>query len=183
MSSDPTNSLASVDTGKLIVEVLSRIDSICQAISHSGQTRPISIQSLGSGWGDMVDMHLFAARDKPIRQRVQIGKHLVSNCIKLYLLQMDDTHRLAHFRPLVNAMATAYAHFVRKDDAEATQAERDESNKYAAELVQMFTSDVLPWMFDYLSGGPQSAVESVLSSVGVDETESGLGSLLSMWRK
>lgn len=62
--------LSSVDTGKLIVEVLSRIDSIAQAISHSGQTTPISIEKLGQGWGDMIDMHSFAAREKPMRQRV-----------------------------------------------------------------------------------------------------------------
>ena len=98
-------------------------------------------------------------------------------------MSMDDTHRIAHFRPLMNAMATAYAHFVRKDDAEATDAERAESNQHAQALVNLFTSDVLPWIFDYLSGGPQTAVESMLDSAGIDDSQTGLGSLLGMWRQ
>ena len=58
-------SLSSVPTSSLIAEVLSRIDSVAHGVTMTGQEVPMSIDTLAEGWGSIIDMHIFAANNKP----------------------------------------------------------------------------------------------------------------------
>jgi len=50
---------------------------------------------LSNGWGDIIDRHTHAARGRDIKTRALVERHLISNCIKFYLMCIDDTHRAA----------------------------------------------------------------------------------------
>jgi hypothetical protein len=97
---------------------------------------PLSIEMLSNGWGDIVDRHVRASKGRDLRTRCLVGRHLISNCIKFYLMCIDDSHRMAYFRPVIDNMANAFANFIRHDDSEASEDQRSKSNEHMQVMVK-----------------------------------------------
>jgi hypothetical protein len=150
--------LSGVATSYLVRELVLRVDSIAQGITKSGQDVPISLDMLSDGWGDIIDRHTRAARGKGARTRALIGRHLISNCIKFYLMCIDDTHRAAQFRNVIDDMATAYANFVRADDYEADEEDREKSNEHMKQMVRSVMQHVVPLALSMWSGGGEDGL-------------------------
>lgn len=50
-----------------------------------------------------------------------VGRHLIANLVKLYLMNMSDSHRLAGYKNVLGDMFDAFAFHVKKEDVEATE--------------------------------------------------------------
>jgi uncharacterized protein YidB (DUF937 family) len=178
MSSHPTN-LSSVRSQDLIKELIVRIDSIAQGITRSGQEVPLSADMLAQGWGEIVDSHVAASKDQNIFLRSVIGRHLISNCIKFYLMCIDDSHRLAPYKDILDKMSTAFSHFVRQDDVFASASDKARSSQHMQTMVQSFMSDLVPMMIHMWSQQKEEGLEPLMESFGINGSAAGLDSWMS----
>ena len=180
---DPAGQTAAsgLATSELVRELVLRVDSIAHGITKSGQDVPIPLDMLADGWGDIVDRHVRAARGKSLRTRALIGRHLISNCIKFYLMCIDDSHRAAQFRSVIDDMATAYANFVRADDEEAAEEERAKSNEHMKQMVKSVMQQVVPMALGMWSGAGEDGLGMIFSSLGINTSETGIDSALGQW--
>ena len=154
------------------------MDSIAQGITKSGQEVPLSVEMLSNGWGDIIDKHVRASRGRELKTRCLVARHLISNCIKFYLMCIDDSHRLAYFKPVVDDMANAYANFIRTDDAEANDDDRHKSTEYMKIMVKSVMQHIVPYALEMWASQAGGDVGGILGAMGVDSHETGIDSFL-----
>jgi hypothetical protein len=175
-------SLSSVATKDLIAEVLSRVDSVAYGISRTGQEVPMSVEALAEGWGSIIDMHVFASQGKGDRQRIKIGRHMVSSCLKFYLSCMDSTHRMFLYRDFCDSVAETFAKFVRHDDVGATDEDKLESQRAYSNMINIFMKQMLPLAMEKMASNPMGTIESWVQTASQDSNNSSLEDILAMFR-
>jgi hypothetical protein len=119
--------LSKVATEDLFRELLNRVDSIATGISRAGQEVPMDLGQLARGWGEILDLHVFACRSKSDQVRYKIGRHCVASCIKYYLDMMHSTHKFFEYKEFVDSLAEAYSNYVFPTDELSTDRERAQS--------------------------------------------------------
>ena len=78
-------------------------------------------------------------------------------------------------------MATAYANFVRSDDAEATDDERTNSNEHMKQMVKSVMQHVVPMALSMWSGAGEDGLGLIFSTLGINASETGIDTALGEW--
>jgi len=151
------------DTYHSVLHLLEKIDSVANAISVNGQDVPFDLTVLAKGSAEILDLHVFACRDKSMAQRVKIGRHLIASIVLFYVSCMHETHKLYPYKPFIEACANAYSAYIPKGDTSASQEEIDKSTNASKLAFELLVSTILPIAIKYLGDNPIQTILSMMS--------------------